>query len=225
MIGWFRKRSLPTRVLIYAAAALLAFAVAAGVGATTALMIRGDLSLPSRKDPQPAGEQGDAPQRQGADPGQSQQKEAGAEQAEAASQQERAEYVGKVDEIQANSTETFFDSHDKLLRYDALNADDVEQMQANQITLQETTEQVANLDPPQRYREQYEVFRSAINELHQAAQLAYNLAADPVSATQSDIDEYERHVNEAAAGLERSNEILGRDYKTIEGVQKVNPLS
>jgi hypothetical protein len=179
----------------------LAFAVAAGVGATTALMIRGDLSLPSRKDPQPAGEQGDAPQ------------------------QERAEYVGKVGEIQANSTETFFDSHDKLLRYDALNADDVEQMQANQITLQETTEQVAGLHPPQKHREQYEVFRSAINELHQAAQLAYNLAADPVSATQSDIDEYERHVNEAAAGLERSNEILGRDYKTIEGVQKVNPLS
>ena len=225
MIEWLRKRSAPTRVLIYAAAAILAFAVAAGVGATTALMVQGDLGIPTRDEPEPAGEQGDAPQRQGADPGQSQQKEAGAEQAEAASKQERAEYVGKVGEIQANSTETFFDSHDKLLRYDALNADDVEQMQANQITLQETTEQVANLDPPQRYREQYEVFRSAINELHQAAQLAYNLAADPVSATQYDIDEYERHVNEAAAGLERSNEILGRDYKTIEGVQMVNPVS
>ncbi len=240
MIGWLRKRSLPTRVLIYAAAALLAFAVAAGVGATTALMIRGDLSLPSRNVPEPAGEQGDAPQNRGADAGQpqqeeagaeqaasqqEQQKEAGAEQAEAASQQERAEYVSKVGEIQANTTQTFFDSHDKLLRYDALNADDVEEMQANQTTLRETTEQVANLDPPQRYREQYEVFRSAINELHQAAQLAYNLAADPVSATQSEIDEYERHVNEAAAGLERSNELLGRDYKKIEGVQKVNPLS
>jgi hypothetical protein len=225
MIEWLRKRSAPTRVLIYAAAAILAFAVAAGVGATTALMVQGDLGIPTRDEPEPAGEQGDAPQHRGSDAGQSQQKVAGAEQAEAASKQERAEYVGKVGEIQANSTETFFDSHDKLLRYDALNADDVEEMQANQTTLQETTEQVASLDPPQRYREQYEVFRSAINELHQAAQLAYNLAADPVSATQSDIDEYERHVNEAAAGLERSNEILGRDYKTIEGVQKVNPLS
>ena len=111
------------------------------------------------------------------------------------------------------------------MRYDALNAADIEEMQANRNTLQEATEQVANLDPPLRYRDQYKVFRSAINELHQAAQLAHDLGADPISATQSKIDEYERHVNEAAAGLERSNELLGRDYKTIEGVQRVNPLS
>ncbi len=225
MSGWLRKRSLPARVLIYAAAALLAFAVAAGVGATTALMIRGDLSLPSMNDSEPAGEQGDAPQHRGAEADQSQQKEAGAEKAEAASQQKEAEYAARVGDIQADSVETFLDSHDNLLRYDALNADDVEEMHTNQATLKETTERVANLDPPQRHSEQYEIFRSAINELHLAAQLAYNLAADPISATQSEIDEYERHVNEAAADLKRSNELLGRNYKKIEGVQKVNPLS
>jgi len=117
------------------------------------------------------------------------------------------------------------DIHDQIVRYDAVTADDVEEMQANQTALQGFVDQVDDLDPPQRYGEQYEVFRSAINELHEAAQLAYSLAADPTAATQSGFDKYDRHVNEAAAGLQRSNEILGREYKTIEGVQKVSPLS
>ena len=69
-------------VLVYAVAAILAFAVAAGVGATAALMLQGDLSLPAREEPQPADEQGNAPQRQGAANDRSQQKEAGAEQTE-----------------------------------------------------------------------------------------------------------------------------------------------
>ncbi len=82
-----------------------------------------------------------------------------------------------------------------------------------------------NLDPPQQYGEHYEVFSSAVNELHEAGQLAYDLAADPTAATQSGFDEYDRHVNEAAALLQQSNELLGQDYRTIEGVQVVNPLS
>jgi hypothetical protein len=73
-------------------------------------------------------------------------------------------------------------------------------------------------------REHYEAFRSAINELREAAQLAYTFASDPTAATQSRFEEYDRHVNEAAVRLERSNEILGRNYKTIEGVQRVSPL-
>jgi hypothetical protein len=121
--------------------------------------------------------------------------------------------------------ETFLDSHDKLLRYDALTPNDIEEMQANQEALQEFTNQVEDLDPPQRYGEQYEAFSSAIGELHAAAQQAYNLAADPIAATQSGFDEYDRHVNEAAAGLQRSNEILGRDYKMVGDKQRVNPLS
>ena len=219
MIGWLRKRSLPTRVLVYAAAALLAFAVAAGVGATTALMIRGDLSLPSREEPRPAGEQGDTPQRRGADADQPQQEEAGAEQAEAA-------YISKVGEIQANSVEAFLDSHDKLRRYDALAADDIDQMQLNQAALKEFTDQVDGLDPPEKYRAHHDVFRSAINELYEAAKLAYSLAADPTAATKSGFDEHDRHVDEAAARLQQSNEILGRNYKTLEGahMQEVSPL-
>jgi hypothetical protein len=225
MIEWLRKQSVPVRVVMYAVAAMLTFAVAAGVGATAALMLRGDLSLPTREEPQPASEQGNAPQRQGAANDRSQQKEAGPGQKENASQQDEAEYTSKVGDIQSKSVEAFLDSHERLLRYDALTAEDVEEMQANQAALQGYTDQVRELDPPRRYGEQYDVYRSAINELYQAAQLAHDLAADPTAATQSGFKEYDRHVNEAATYLKKSNEMLGRDYKTIEGVQSVSPLS
>ena len=74
------------------------------------------------------------------------------------------------------------DSHDKFLHYDALNADDAERMQANQAALQVIADQVGKLDPSQKCGEQYEVFRSAIDELHRATQLAYAVASDPTSA-------------------------------------------
>jgi hypothetical protein len=225
MIEWLRKRPLSLRVLIYAVAAVLAFAVAAGVGATTALMLRGDLSFPAKEEPGPSDQQGNAPQRQGAVADGSQQKEADAEQQEAASRQDEAKYASKVSDIQGTSVETFLDSHDRFRSYDALTSDDVEEMQANQATLQGFTDQVNDLNPPQKYREQYEVFRFGVSELHEAAQLAYSLAADPTAATQADFDEYDRHVSQAAAYLKKSNALLGRDYKTIEGVQKVSPLS
>jgi hypothetical protein len=224
MIEWLKQRSFPVRVLLYVAAAILAFAVAAGVGATTALMIQGDLNLPASEQPETAGKQGNTSQPRQVDADQSRQEEAAPEQA-AASQQTEAEYVSRVGDIQANSVETFLDSHDKLLRYDALTAEDVKDMQANQSALQGFTARVDDLSPPQSYKEQYEMFRSAVNDLHEAAQLAYTLAADPTAATQFRFEEYDRRVNEAATGLRRSNEILGRDYKAIEGVQRVSPLS
>jgi hypothetical protein len=222
MIEWLKSRSFPVRVLMYAAAAILAFAVAAGVGATTTLIIQGDLSLPAREEAGPNGHQGDTggavEQKNTPRP-----QEADVQQKETASQQDEAAYVTKVGDIQANSVKTFLDSHDKISRYDALTADDVEEMQANQATLQDITNQVATLDPPQRYREQYELFSSATSELDEAARLAYNLAADPISATQSEFDEYDHHVNDAAARLQRSNEILGRDYETLQDAQVVSP--
>jgi hypothetical protein len=238
----------------------LAFAVAAGVGATAALMLQGHfLSLPAREQPQPAGEQGNTPQRQGTAKDRSQQKEAGTEQQEAGSEQKEpaeqqsenseqesasrpqeerdttqqegaasqlseAEYVDKVGRIQNYAVETFTDSHDKLLRYDALTADDVEQMRANKIALQKLATQVENLDPPEGYENQYEVFVKAISGLHEAVQVAYNVAADPPAATKSEFDEYDRLVREASGRLQQSNQILSRDYKTAEGVQEISPL-
>ena len=130
-----------------------------------------------------------------------------------------AEYVGKVGEIQAQSVEAVIDSDDKLLRYDALTADDVEELEANRVTLQDLTDRVDDLDPPQKYRKQYEVFGSAIDELYEATELAHRLVADPTSASQADFDEYRSHVDRAAAHLQRSNEILSRDYEAIEGTR------
>jgi hypothetical protein len=95
-------------------------------------------------------------------------------------------------------------------------------MQANQAALQGFTDQTGDLEPPQKYRTQKEVFLAAINELHKAAQLAYALAADPTSATQSRFEGYDSHVDKAATLLERSNKTLDRDYMIIEGVQGVS---
>ena len=228
MMQWLRKRSLPTRVLVYAAAAMLAFGLAAGVGGVGALMLRGDLNLPGREEAQPLDEQRNAARSQGKEAAEQKgaaEQENAAEQKDAAEQASEAEYVRKVGDLQNGSVETFLESHEKLLLYDALTADDIEQMQANEAALQEIADQAENLEPPQRYGEHHGVFSSAINELHEGAQLAYNLAADPTAATQSGFDEYDRHVNEADALLQRSNELVGQDYKTLEGVQRVNPLS
>jgi hypothetical protein len=139
-------------------------------------------------------------------------------------QQNEADYVSKVGKIQSSSVEAFLGSHDRLVPYDALTADDVEEMRLNQAALEEFADQVDGLDPPQEYREHYEVFSSAINELHEAARLAYGMAADPVAATESGFEEYDSHVNEAEAHLQRSNEMLGRDFETIGGVQRVSRM-
>ena len=203
-----RKRSPARRALVYILAAALAIAVAAGVGAMAALILRGDMGSPASEKPRPSEEQANAQQSE----------------KQANSKQSGANYTSEIGKIQSRSVETFLDSHDKLLRYDALTADDVEEMKANKAALQGFSEEVDDLDPPQEYREHYEAFRSAISKLREAAQLAYTFAADPTAATHSGFEEYDRHVNEAAARLERSNEILGRNYKTIEGVQRVSPL-
>ena len=229
MTHWLRERSLPFRVLMYMVAALLAFMLAAGVGVIGALILRGELNLPGREEPQSFDGQNNATQPQQNDATNqkdvARKEEAAPQQNEAAPQQNEAGYVQKVGDIQTGAVETFLDTHDKLVLYDALTADDIEQMQANEVTLQGLANQADELDPTQEYGEHHEVFSSAINELHEATQLAYTLAADPTAATQSGFDEYDRHVNEASALLQRSNELLGQDYKTIEGVQRVNPLS
>ena len=116
----------------------------------------------------------------------------------------------------------FLDSNKRLQRYDALTSGDVEKMQANQAALKGLADQASALSAPQKYKEHKDTFLSAIDELHQAAQLAYALAADPISTTQADFDHYDHLVNEAAASLQRSNEILGKDYKTIEGAKGVS---
>ena len=239
MSGRWNQRSQSTRLLVYAVATILAFGMAASVGAVATLMVSGNLSWPPGErarpeKPNPAGEQGKSPQRQQANtdrPQQehqqehtdrSQQEKADAKREQVASQDKQLPYVDAVGEIQADSVEAFLDSHEKLLRYDSLTSDDIEKMQANQAALREFTDRARDLSAPQKFRDHKDTFLSAIDELHQAAQQAYALAADPISATQADFDDYDRLVKEAAADLQRSNEILGKNYKTIEGAQEVS---
>jgi hypothetical protein len=230
MSGWWNQRSPFTRLLVYAVAAILALVMAVSVGAVAALVVRGHLSLPAGEgsrpgEPSPAGEQGKSPQRQQANADRSQQENSDAKRGQAVPQDKQTAYVHEVGEIQANSVETFLDSHEKFLRYDALTSGDIEMMQANQAALQELADQASHLGAPQKYRDQKDAFVSAIDELHQAAHLAYTLAADPISATQADFDDYDGLVNEAGAALQQSNEILGKDYKTIEGLRNVSTTS
>jgi hypothetical protein len=230
MIDRWRQRSLFARLLAYAAAVTLVFVLAISVGAVAALMVGGDLRWPageragSEEPTSSADGQSKAPQRKSADTTLSQQQYSGAKGGQPAPEDELITYANEVGEIQTDSVETFLDSHKKLLRYDALTSADIEKMQANQAALQVLANRASDLraPQPQKYRDQKDAFLSAIEELHQAAQLAYALAADPTSATLSGFRDYDRLVNEAAAGLQQSNEILGKDYKTIEGVHRVS---
>src|SRR4028118_371563 len=132
MTHWVRNRSPLVRTLVYAALAILAFALAAGLGAVGALTLRGDLAgSPERQAPQPADRQdSDRAQREdsNAKDGAAEQDEAAAEQKGVASRQEQAaadrsagavqraeaEYVDAVEEIQTGAVETFLENHEKL---------------------------------------------------------------------------------------------------------------
>ncbi len=233
MTHWVKCRSPLVRILIYAASAILAFALAAGVGATIAITLRDGVGSPERQGPRPADEQRvDRPQQKdgAAEDGAAEQKGAASRQDQAAAdrsadaaQRAEAEYVDAVGDIQTGAVETFLNSHEKLLRYDSLAAADVEEMKANETTLRGMTERAANLAPPQKYEEHHDVFGAAIDELHEASRLAHGMAADPVAVTETAFDEYDGRVDEASAILRKSNALLGEDYETIEGVREVSP--
>ena len=190
-------------------------AVAAGVGATAALMFASDGGSPEGAKPRQA-EEAKPGQAEGANPEEVGKQEGGSDR------QSEAEYLDEVGDIQNGSVEISLNSNDKLLRYDRLTADDIEKLKANHATLEEYGERVEGLDPPEGYRDQYRVFVLAIDELRDANELAYRLAADPASATQANFEAYDRHIHRATSYLRRSNEILGRDYKTTEAVQEVS---
>jgi hypothetical protein len=207
MMQRLQKLALPLRILVYAAAAVAVLGMAAVVGATTALMLAPDenpsggaKSQPvGEANPEQAGQQGSAPERQS-----------------------EAEYLDAVGDLQNGAVEVSIQSNGKLLRYDSLNSDDIEDMKANYAALENYRDRAEALDPPEKYEGQYEVFVLAISELYAANKLAYRMAADPVSAAEDDFDAYDRHIDEATSHLRRSNEILGRDYKTTEAAQDVS---
>ena len=132
------------------------------------------------------------------------------------------EYLTTVGAIQNGSVETFLDSHSRLLRYDTLTASDVGVLEANCLTLDTYNDQVENLNPPEEYEVQYELFSLAISELYAASEIAHRVADDPPSATQADFREYDEHVETATTSLQQSNQILGQSYRTTEGVSRVS---
>lgn len=210
--------------MAYAVAAVSVFAVSAGFGAMGALMLSDDLTKPAPEE-RGAVRSTEEPRRveEAATPeaARSQQRTVASS---TAARQDEAGYVGAVGGIQAEAVETFLDSHDKLRRYDALTAEDIEELRGNQDRLQESADRVGRLTPPENYEEHHEVFRSAVGELYEAARQAHVLAADPTEATRSGFEAYDAHVGAAADRLRRSNEVLGRKFETIEGVREVSPL-
>ncbi len=190
-------------------------AVAAGVGATAALMLASDEKSPEGAEPRQA-EEAKLGQAEGA-----KAEEAGKQEG-ASDRQSKAEYLDEVSDIQNGSVEASLNSNDKLLRYDRLTAADIDKLEANRATLEDYGERVEGLNPPKGFEKQYTVFVLAIDELRDANGLAYRLAADPASATQTNFEAYDRHIHRATSNLLRSKEILGRDYKTPEAAQEVS---
>ena len=208
-----RTLPVPLKKAVYAAAAAAALlAVAAGVGIIAALTLGPDGDSSQGAKPERIGgaktEQGGRSQ-EGAEKGGS----------EASS---GAAYLNKVASIQNESVEASLRSNAKLLRYDGLTADDIEEMKADYVTLESSVRRARDLAPSAENEDQYKVFVLAIGELRDANELAYRLAVDPFSATQADFEAYDRHVDRATAYLRRSNEMLGKDYKTTGAAQEIS---
>jgi len=211
-----QQLSVPQKVLALAVALALVLAAAAVVGAAAAFVSGAD-GGPSGKDQQQAA--GEAPSERGSGQGSGQ---GSAAEEKAAEERAAKEYLAKVADIQNESVEAALESNDMLLRYDRLSGSDVENMRANQAVLRTSSDRVEGLDPPKKYGAQYNVFVLSIDELREANELAYRLAADPTSATQADFEAYDRHVEEATAYLRRSNEMLNEGYKTTETARGIS---
>lgn len=207
MMQRLQKLALSPRILVYAVVAAAVLAVAAGVGATTAILLA--------PDKEPSGASESRPAAEGEKPGQAGQQE------RVSDRQSEAVYLDTIGEIQNGAVQASLQSNDKLLHYDKLNPDDIEDLEANADALANYRERVEALDLPEKYEGQYKVFVLAIGELYAANKLAYDLAADPVSATEDDFEAYDRQIDEATSHLRRSNEILNRDYKTTDAAQDV----
>jgi hypothetical protein len=204
-----RTLPIPLKIVAFAAAVLV---VAASMGVVAALTLGADEGPPEGAKPERAGE---ANPKQGGGPEDVAEKAASDGSSEAA-------YIDEVADIQNGSVEASLRSNDELLRYDRLTADDVQVMKDNSAALESYGRRAKDLAPPTEYEDQHEVFVRAINELRDANELAYRLAADPQSATQADFEAYDRYVARATAYLRRSNEILGNDHKTTGAAQEIS---
>ena len=203
-----RLRALPPalRVTLYAVAIAALVALALGVGAMATLIYERGIGSGGGAASEQASNQEEAQTSPDSEP----------------TQMSPDEYLTTVGTIQNGSVETFLDSHTRLSRYDTLTAGDVGALEANYLTLGAYSDQVENLNPPEEYADQYELFSFGISELYAASEIAYRVADAPPSATQADFREYDEHVETATASLQQSNQILGQSYATTVGVSRVS---
>jgi hypothetical protein len=134
-------------------------------------------------------------------------------------------YIQNVGDIQNAAVQTFTRINDKIRRYETLTVEDAEAIEADYVALETYGVQAENLDVPEEYKGQHELFAGAIEDLYAAAEIAQRVTAAPISATPADFKEYDNRVDEATSGLKQSNEVLGQDYSTTEGFQKVGTLA
>jgi hypothetical protein len=211
-----RLQQLPVflKILAYAAATAVVLALAVGVGVMAALTLDSDgggspeVARPERVERASSARDGsrsqeDTRERASEAPGD-------------------AAYSNELAVIQNQAVEASLESNDKLLRYDGITAVDVEEMEANYVALKGHARRAKDLAPPAKYEDQHRVFVLAIGELRDADEIAYRLAADPSSATQTDFEAYDRHMDSATANLRRSNKMLGEDNKTTGAAQEVS---
>src|SRR5918999_5693871 len=155
-----RLRTLPVPLKIVAIAAAV-LAVAAGMGVVAALTLGANEGPPEGTKPERTGQYNP---EQGGRPEDVAKKAASDGTSEAA-------YVDEVADIQNGSVEASLRSNDKLLRYDGLTAEDVEELKANSATLESYGRRARDLDPSTQYEDQHEVFVLAIGELRDANEL------------------------------------------------------
>jgi hypothetical protein len=206
---WIRTLPVPLKIVAIAAAVLF---VAAGMGVLAALTLGTNKGPPEGATPELTGQYNP---EQGGSPVDVTEKSGSTGPSEAA-------YLEEVADIQNGTVEASLRSNDKLLRYDGLTAEDVEELKADYVALENYARRARDLAPSAEHEDQYKVFLLAINELGDANKLAYRLAADPSSATQTDFEAYDRHVGRATTHLRRSNEMLGKDYKTTGVAQEIS---
>jgi len=214
-----RTLPIPLKIAAFAAAVL---AVAAGMGVVAAL------TLGANEGP-PKGAKAERVREANSEQGGRSQGGAGKSASDAQYTKNKdsdgsseAAYLDEVASIQNGSVEISLRSNDKVLRYDGLTAEDIEKLKANYVALESYVRRAKDLAPSAEHEDQYKVFVLAIGELRDANELAYRLAADPQSATQADFEAYDRYVARATAYLRRSNEMLGKDYKTTGAAQEIS---
>jgi hypothetical protein len=217
-----RTLPVPLKIAVYAAAAAALLAVAAGVGVMAALTLGLDGDSLQGAKPERVG--GANPEQGGRSQGGTEKEASDAQYTkdEGSDASSGAAYLNKVASIQNGSVEASLRSNDKLLRYDGLTADDIEEMKADYVALESYVLRANDLAPSAENENQYKVFVLAIGELRDANELAYRLASDPSSATQTDFEAYDRHMDRATAYLRRSNEMLGEDYKGAGAARRIS---